>query len=135
MLVIYLLAAPLHRIVQTTLRLNAHAFLNLVIAMNNSEGKSDSSPDEVTENVLKLMKSPQFKPTIFIEKYLAEKFCIKLHQAVEENLSSNSLSTFNGFLDCVLAVAEKDEKFISLYFGAMQLSFYEEITYILSKTF
>lgn len=104
------------------------------MAMNTSTDSCNSSPDEVTENVLKLMKSPSFKPTIFIEKYLAEKFCIKLHQLVDENLSANSVATFNGFLDCVLAVAEKDEKFVSLYFGAMEPSFYDKITFVLSMS-
>lgn len=90
------------------------------------------SSDVVTEDVLKLLKSPSFKPTVFLEKYLAEKFCTRLHQLVDENMSANCVVIFSGLLDCVLAVADIDKKFISLYFGVMEFSFYEKMTYILS---
>lgn len=84
-------------------------------------------------SLLNVLSSPDFKPTVELEKSLADKFCRKLNEAVKDEFGRDSLALFHEYLDCVLAVTEKDVKFIALYFGRKEFSFYDEITKLFSK--
>lgn len=80
-----------------------------------------------------ILKQPNFEPTVALEKCLAETFCRKLEKAVKERFSLHSLGVFQQYLGYVFDVAEKDEKFVPLYFGAREASFYSDLISLLSN--
>ncbi len=84
--------------------------------------------------LLSQIKSPEFELTLVFEKRLAETFCKNLHNVIESKYSTDSVAHFGKYLDCVLAVADKDEKFIQSYFANLECIFYEKLTTFISNT-
>lgn len=98
------------------------------MTMNNSE--------KFAQSLLLQLKEPNFVPTLVFEKRFVEIFCTKLNkinEAKSSGTSNHSLVSMSEMLDCVLVVAEKDEKFIPL-FGIMD-SMYDQIVNGLRKNF
>ena len=96
---------------------------------------TNSSPFQGSENVLlKEIKTPEFKLTLKFEKLLVETLCKQLNNVVDTE-SRGSVVNLVNCLDCVMAVADKDDKFIHLYFGNKENTFYEKLTTLLSIKF
>lgn len=103
------------------------------MATSCNSNQNDTKKDFSTL-LLEQLKSPNFFPTLALEKRLAEKFCVTLNQICDIP-SDSSLALLEDYVNCILAVAEKDEKFFSLYFGAMDKKFYEQMINLLSTIF
>ena len=93
----------------------------------------NSSPFQGGESVLlKRIKSPEFQPTIEFEEVLVKTLCKHLNNVDE---TRESVIHLGNYIECVLAVVDKDEKFIRSHFGKMENSFWEQLTTLQSIIF
>ena len=96
---------------------------------------TNSSSFQGSENaLLKQIRSPEFQPTLMFEKRLVETLCKHLNNVIETE-SRESVVNLGKYLDCVMAVADKDDKFIHLHFGNKESTFCEKLTTLLSIKF
>ena len=96
---------------------------------------TNSSSFQGSENaLLKQIRSPEFQPTIEFEEVLVKTLCKHLNNVIETE-SRESVVNLGKYLDCVMAVADKDDKFIHLHFGNKESTFCEKLTTLLSIKF
>lgn len=94
-----------------------------------------SSERIVIENLERMcshISSPTFEPNVLLETKLASSFQNSISKAVIAG-TKESFAVFIRYLRCIMALSEKDAKFIPCFFEKMDLQFSGALVNILCK--
>ena len=104
--------------------------------MFNMELSPRIVPESSHETLLQKLKSISYQPTAAVENLLAEQFKTELQKCIVKNkLLASEVSNLHHYLQYVLAIAEKDDKFIPLHIKSSNQEVYDNLTSIISKFF
>lgn len=95
-----------------------------------------SSERIVIENLERMcthISSPTFEPNVLLETKLASSFQNSIPKAVIADGAKESFAVFIRYLRCIMALSEKDAKFIPCFFEKMDLRFSGALVNILCK--